>query len=46
MRVGVAAAARGLLFAKIDVDVCEDTAEDCEVGSLPTFQFWQNGQKP
>ena len=42
---GPAAAGRGLCFAKVDVDVCEDTAEDCDVESLPTFQFWHNGAK-
>lgn len=32
-------------FAKVDVDVNEETAESCGITAMPTFILYKNGQK-
>jgi len=32
-----------VVFVKVDVEVCEDMAEECGVSTLPTFQWWSGG---
>lgn len=32
-------------FLKVDVDVCESVAQECDVSAMPTFQVWKNGAK-
>ncbi|CAH1243027.1 TXN [Branchiostoma lanceolatum] len=34
-----------VIFIKIDVDVNKETAEECEISCMPTFQFFKNSQK-
>ncbi|RDD39390.1 Thioredoxin [Trichoplax sp. H2] len=34
-----------VIFLKVDVDDNSDTAEACGISCMPTFQFYQNGQK-
>lgn len=34
-----------ILFVKIDVDEFEDLCTDCEVSSMPTFQFFKRNKK-
>jgi len=33
------------LFLKVDVDECQQTANDYKVQAMPTFMFFKNGQK-
>lgn len=32
-------------FYKVDVDECEDISAECGISSMPTFQFYLNGNK-
>ena len=32
-------------FYKVDVDDGEEIASDCKISSMPTFQFYKNGNK-
>ncbi|KAI8895828.1 thioredoxin [Globomyces pollinis-pini] len=32
-------------FLKVDVDELNDVSSKCEIRAMPTFQFYQNGQK-
>ena len=41
----LAAEHAGTVFAKVDVDVCEETAQKCGVNSMPTFQHFDRGSK-
>ena len=34
-----------VVFLKVDVDDNRDTTEECKISSMPTFQFYQKGQK-
>lgn len=34
-----------ILFIKIDVDEFEDLSSECDVNSMPTFQFYRQDQK-
>ncbi|KAK6494054.1 thioredoxin-like [Huso huso] len=36
---------KDVVFLKVDVDDAQDVAEMCKVSSMPTFQFFKNGQK-
>ncbi|KAK1175786.1 thioredoxin-like [Acipenser oxyrinchus oxyrinchus] len=36
---------KDVVFLKVDVDDAQDVAEMCKVNSMPTFQFFKNGQK-
>ncbi|KAI8070706.1 PITH domain-containing protein [Gongronella butleri] len=36
---------RHVQFAKVDVDKARDVAQQCQVSSMPTFQFFKGGQK-
>ncbi|MGH0169883.1 UNVERIFIED_CONTAM: hypothetical protein FKN15_057835 [Acipenser sinensis] len=36
---------KDVVFLKVDVDEAQDVAEMCNVSSMPTFQFFKNGQK-
>ncbi len=33
------------ILAKVDVDENADTAEDCGISCMPTFQFYRGGEK-
>lgn len=33
-----------VVFAKVDVDDCEDVAAACSIQAMPTFQFYRNGK--
>lgn len=33
------------LFYKVDIDESEDISTYCEISSMPTFQFYLNGEK-
>ena len=33
------------MFLKVDVDECRQTAVDCQVTAMPTFQFYKSGKK-
>ncbi|XP_041077379.1 thioredoxin-like [Polyodon spathula] len=35
---------KDVVFLKVDVDDAQDVAEMCNVSSMPTFQFFKNGQ--
>ena len=41
----LAAEHAGTVFATVDVDVCEETAQKCGVNSMPTFQHFERGSK-
>ena len=32
-------------FSKVDVDELEETASECGIQAMPTFQIWKNGAK-
>nr|ACA60746.1 thioredoxin 1 [Penaeus vannamei] len=34
-----------VVFLKVDVDECEDIAQDNQIACMPTFLFMKNGQK-
>lgn len=34
-----------VVFLKVDVDDAQDVASFCDVKSMPTFQFYKNGNK-
>ena len=34
-----------VIFIKVDVDECEDTAQNCDIKAMPTFQVYKNSQK-
>ena len=34
-----------MLILKVDVDDCSEISEECEVRSMPTFQFYKNKKK-
>lgn len=34
-----------ILFVKIDVDEFEDLSSECDVNSMPTFQFYRQNEK-
>ncbi|XP_067839670.1 thioredoxin-like isoform X3 [Heptranchias perlo] len=34
-----------VIFCQVDVDEAEDVAQNCGVNSMPTFQFYKNGNK-
>jgi len=34
-----------VVFLKLDVDECEDVAQDYEIKCMPTFLFFKNGEK-
>ena len=34
-----------ILFVKIDVDDCEELMERCEIKCMPTFLFYEDGNK-
>ncbi|BFZ16647.1 hypothetical protein BsWGS_19686 [Bradybaena similaris] len=34
-----------VIFLKIDVDENDETAEQCGISAMPTFQFYKGGQK-
>ncbi|XP_034841658.1 thioredoxin-like [Mirounga leonina] len=34
-----------VVFLEVDVDDCQDVVSECEVKCMPTFQFFENGQK-
>lgn len=34
-----------LEFAKVDVDEADEVAAQCGIQSMPTFQFFKNGEK-
>ncbi|MBN3278671.1 THIO protein, partial [Polyodon spathula] len=36
---------KDVVFLKVDVDDAQDVAEMCKISSMPTFQFFKNGQK-
>merc|ERR1719240_319130 len=36
---------KGLTFIKIDVDENEETASECGISAMPTFQVWKDGAK-
>lgn len=33
------------VFLKIDVDECQETAQECGIRAMPTFQFYKNSKK-
>ena len=36
---------KNVIFMKVDVDENEETSEQCNVRSMPTFQFYKNSKK-
>jgi len=34
-----------VVFLKVDVDECEDIAEEHKVTAMPTFVFWKDGKQ-
>uniref|UniRef100_A0A3Q2VPU2 Thioredoxin n=1 Tax=Haplochromis burtoni TaxID=8153 RepID=A0A3Q2VPU2_HAPBU len=34
-----------VIFLKVDVDAAHDVSSSCGIRSMPTFQFYKNGQK-
>jgi len=34
-----------VVFLKLDVDECEDVAQDYDIKCMPTFLFFKNGEK-
>ena len=36
---------KNVIFVKVDVDENEETSEQCNVRSMPTFQFYKNSKK-
>ncbi|XP_034532154.1 thioredoxin-like isoform X2 [Notolabrus celidotus] len=34
-----------VVFLKVDVDDASEVAQECKVNSMPTFQFYKNGEK-
>ncbi|XP_024655039.2 thioredoxin-like, partial [Maylandia zebra] len=34
-----------VIFLKVDVDAARDVSSSCGIRSMPTFQFYKNGQK-
>lgn len=38
-------ASTSIIFAKVDVDKAKPVAQECGITAMPTFQFFQNGNK-
>ncbi|XP_028843929.1 thioredoxin-like [Denticeps clupeoides] len=36
---------KDVVFLKVDVDDAQDVSAECEIRSMPTFQFYKNGKK-
>uniref|UniRef100_A0A8D2CSK7 Thioredoxin domain-containing protein n=1 Tax=Sciurus vulgaris TaxID=55149 RepID=A0A8D2CSK7_SCIVU len=36
---------KDVVFLEVDVDICEELVKDCEIFSLPTFQFYKKAEK-
>uniref|UniRef100_A0A8C6UAS8 Thioredoxin n=1 Tax=Neogobius melanostomus TaxID=47308 RepID=A0A8C6UAS8_9GOBI len=36
---------KDVVFLKVDVDEASDVSEKCGISSMPTFQFYKNGEK-
>ena len=34
-----------VVFLKVDIDDNRETTEECQISSMPTFQFYQKGEK-
>ena len=35
----------GIIFIKVDVDQCEETAQKCGISAMPTFQVFKGKEK-
>uniref|UniRef100_A0A3B4F875 Thioredoxin domain-containing protein n=1 Tax=Pundamilia nyererei TaxID=303518 RepID=A0A3B4F875_9CICH len=44
-KMAVAPENANVIFLKVDVDAAHDVSSSCGIRSMPTFQFYKNGQK-